>query len=157
MKKFIKATLITLAVVFIAAQFVRPDLTNPSIDPAQEFRAPAHVQSIIDRSCIDCHTSRTRYPWYSQISPVSWWLKDHIDEGRGELNLSLLGAASPKKAAHKMEEICEMVEKGEMPLPEYLWIHWDAKLSEADKQTLCQWSKAERARILQTGVVLSGS
>ena len=150
MKKLIKATLITLAVVFIAAQFVRPAFTNPPINPAHELRAPAHVQSILDRSCIDCHTSRTRYPWYSQITPVSWWLKDHIDEGRGELNLSEFGTYPPKKAAHKMEEVCEMVEKGEMPLREYLWGHWGAKLSEADKQALCAWAKEERQRILQT-------
>jgi len=157
MKKFIKATLITLAVVFVAAQFVRPAFSNPPINPAHELRAPAHVQSIIDRSCIDCHTSRTRYPWYSQISPVSWWLKDHIDEGRGELNLSEFGTYSPKKAAHKLEEVHEMIKKDEMPLREYVWGHPSAKLSDADKKSLIEWADAERARILDTGVVLSGS
>ena len=148
MKKLLQYISIALVLIFVAAQFVRPSFSNPPIDPAHELRAPAEVQSIIDRSCNDCHTNRTRYPWYSRISPVSWWLKDHIDEGRGELNFSEFGTYAPKKAAHKMEEICEMVEKGEMPLREYTWGHWGARLSEADKQTLCTWSKGERARIL---------
>ena len=148
MKKIINFVLIALALIFVAAQFVRPGFTNPASDPAHELRAPAQVQSILERSCIDCHSNRSRYPWYSQISPVSWWLKDHIDEARSELNLSEFGTYDAKKAAHKMEEVCEMVEKGEMPLREYVWGHPSAKLSEADKQALCQWSKEERARIL---------
>jgi hypothetical protein len=148
MKKVIKVILLALVVAFVAAQFVRPDFTNPPVDPRHELRAPANVQAILDRSCIDCHTNRTRYPWYSQITPVSWWLQDHINEGRGELNFSEFGTYEPKKAEHLMEEVCEMVEKGEMPLREYVWGHPSAKLSEADKQALCAWSKAERARIM---------
>ncbi len=148
MKKVIQVILLVLVVVFVAAQFVRPDFTNPPVDPRHELRAPAHVQSILDRSCIDCHSNRTRYPWYSQITPVSWWLQDHIKEGREEMNVSEFGTYSPKKAAHKMEEVCEMIEKGEMPLREYVWGHPSAKLSDTDRQTLCAWSKAERARIL---------
>ncbi|HEX6097983.1 MAG TPA: heme-binding domain-containing protein [Thermoanaerobaculia bacterium] len=148
MKTLFKYILSSLALIFVAAQFVRPSFSNPPVNPAHELRAPAQVQSILDRSCNDCHSNRTKYPWYSQITPVSWWLKDHIDEGRGELNLSEFGTYEPKKAAHKLEEVCEMVEKGEMPLREYVWGHPSAKLSEADRQTLCGWAKAERARIL---------
>ena len=148
MKKLLKYILIALVLIFAAAQFVRPSFSNPPVDPAHELRAPAQVQSIIDRSCIDCHTNRTRYPWYSRISPVSWWLKDHIDEGRGELNFSEFRTYEPKKAAHKLEEVHEMVKKGEMPLREYVWGHPSAKLSPADKQVLIEWADAERARIL---------
>ena len=150
MKKALRVILLVLVVVFVAAQFVRPAFTNPPIDPTHELRAPASVQAVLDRSCIDCHSNRTRYPWYSQISPVSWWLQDHIKEGRGELNVSEFGTYSPKKAAHKMEEVCEQVESGEMPLPSYLWMHPSAKLSAADKQTLCGWAKSEQRRILAT-------
>jgi hypothetical protein len=148
MKALFKYILISLVLIFVAAQFVRPPFSNPPVNPAHELRATAPVQSILDRSCNDCHSNRTKYPWYSQITPVSWWLKDHIDEGRGELNLSEFGTYEPKKAAHKLEEVCEMVEKGEMPLREYVWGHPSAKLSVADKQTLCEWAKEERARIL---------
>ena len=147
MKKLFKIVFFALVAVFLAAQFVRPHMTNPPIDPAVEYRAPAHIQPILDRSCMDCHSSRTRWPWYSQITPVSWWLKDHIDEGREELSFSEFGSYSPKKAAHKMEEVCEVVKKAEMPLREYLWGHPDAKLSEADKQALCEWAQGEERRI----------
>ena len=147
MKKLLKAAVIVLALIFLGAQFYRPDFQNPPVDPAQELRAPAHVQPILDRSCMDCHSNRTRYPWYSRITPVSWWLKDHIDHGRGELNFSEFGRYEPKEADHLMEEVCEMVEKGEMPLREYVWGHPGAKLSATDKQTLCAWAKEERARI----------
>jgi hypothetical protein len=151
MKTLFKYVLLALVLLFAAAQFIRPTFANPPVDPAQELRAPAHVQAILDRSCNDCHSHRTRYPWYSRITPVSWWLKDHIDHGRGELNFSEFARYEPKEADHLMEELCEMVEKGEMPLREYVWGHPGAKLSEADKQTLCAWSKEERRRIRGAG------
>lgn len=145
MKKAFKATLITLAVVFLAAQFVRPDLENPPVDPAQELRAPQNVQTILDRSCNDCHSNRTQYPWYSRISPVSWWLKDHIDEGRDELNFSVFTTYRARRKSRKFVEICDQMKERGMPLREYTWGHPSAKLSDADRHTLCEWSMRERA------------
>jgi hypothetical protein len=149
MKKLLKYVLLSLVLIFVAAQFVRPSFSNPPVNPAHELRPPANVQAIMDRSCMDCHSHRTRLPWYSRISPVSWWLADHIEHGREELNFSEFGTYSQKKAAHKLEEVHEMVKKGEMPLREYTWGHWDARLSPQDKQTLIEWADAERARILR--------
>lgn len=145
--KWIKRILLALAVLFLAAQFVRPDFTNPPIDPRVEYRAPAHIQPILERACNDCHSNRTRWPWYSQITPMSWWLKDHVEEGRHELSFSELGSYPPKKAAHKMEEVCDVVKKGEMPPENYLWMHREARLSDADKRALCEWSQLEERRI----------
>ena len=147
MKKVLKVVLLALAVVLFAAQFVRPDLTNPPIDPAHELRAPANVQSILDRSCNDCHSNRTRYPWYAQISPLSWWLKDHITEGRREVNFSEFATYSARRKGRKFKEICEQVKEGEMPLESYLPLHPSAKLSDADRQVLCQWTSAESAAL----------
>jgi hypothetical protein len=145
MKKAIKVILLVLAVAFLTAQFVRPELSNPPVDPMHELRAPANIQPILERSCNDCHSSRTRFPWYSRISPLSWWLKDHIDEGRRELNFSEFATYKPRRKAKKFEEICEQVKEGEMPLWEYLPVHPSAKLSDADRETLCTWAKSERA------------
>ena len=147
-KKWIQRILLALAVIFLLAQFVRPARSNPPVDETKALQAPPHVQSILDRSCADCHSHRTTWPWYSNITPVSWWLVDHVKEARHELSLSEFGTYEPKKAAHKMEEVCEMIEKGEMPLREYLWLHPSARLSEADKRTLCEWAKGEEHRIL---------
>jgi len=145
--KWLKRILLILAIVFVAAQFVRPDFANPPVDEAKVLRAPANVQAILDRSCADCHSNRTVYPWYSRITPVSWWLAKHIRNGRREVNFDEIGGYSAKKAAHKMQEICEQVEKGEMPLESYLPLHPAAKLSEADRKTLCDWAKGEQTRI----------
>ena len=157
MKKVLKVVLLALAVVLFAAQFVRPDLTNPPIDPAHELRAPANVQSILDRSCNDCHSNRTRYPWYAQISPLSWWLKDHITEGRREVNFSEFATYSARRKGRKFKEICEQVKEGEMPLESYLPLHPSAKLSDADRQVLCQWTSAESAALISAASRPPGS
>ena len=72
---------------------------------------------------------------------------DHIEEGREELDLSNWKKYSPTRSEHKLEELCEKVEKGEMPLKSYWLIHWEAKLSEQDKNLLCSWSDSEREAI----------
>jgi len=144
--KWTRRILLILAVLLLLAQFVRPDRTNPPVDAAKELQTPAHVQQILDRSCRDCHTSRTEWPWYSNVTPVNWYLADHIREGRHELSFSEFQSYSAKKQAKKMEELCEEVEEGEMPLREYTWLHPESKLSEADRQTLCTWAKGFRAK-----------
>ena len=146
--KWINRFFVLLGVAYLASQFLRPQYTNRPVDPAKELRAPANVQAILDRSCADCHSNKTKWPWYSNISPISWWLVDHVGHGRRDFSLSDFNTYTPERAAHKMEEVCEQVEGGHMPLPSYLWLHRDAKLSDAEKQTLCAWSKAEQQRIL---------
>ena len=74
-------------------------------------------------------------------------MKDHIDDGRRELNFSVWGTYTAKRKAKKFEEICEQVERGEMPIPSYLWIHRDAVLRDGDAQALCDWAKGEQSKI----------
>jgi heme-binding protein len=136
-----KWILLILAIVFVVIQAVRPNLANPPVDPQQAIQnVPPNVQSILRRSCYDCHSSETRWPWYSQVAPVSWLLKHDVDEGRQELSFSEFATYSPKKAARKMKAICDEVKGGDMPLWQYRPLHPDAKLSDADKQTLCAWA-----------------
>jgi len=148
-KKWIKRILLALAVLLVVAQVIRPRLTNPPVDPAKELRAPEPVASILARSCNDCHSSRTIWPWYSQVAPASWLLADDVKDGRKELNFSEWATFTPRRAAHKLEEVCEQVEKDEMPKWFYVPLHPTAKLSDADRKTLCDWAKAERARIIK--------
>ena len=154
MKKAIKIIVILLALAFIAIQFVRPDRANPPEDQAQTIEAsmnvPEDVRMILGRSCADCHSNRTVYPWYSNVSPFSWFLADHIRDGRRELNISEWNTYEKRKKIRKLDEICQQVEDGEMPLPSYLWIHWDAKLKPGEAQTLCNWANAERDRLEAT-------
>ncbi|MCA1623382.1 MAG: heme-binding domain-containing protein [Acidobacteria bacterium] len=151
MKKAVKIIAIVLAVAFFAIQFYRPDRTNPLIVEAETLEAstqvPENVQKILERSCNDCHSNKTVYPWYSNISPFSWMLVDHINEGRRELNFSAWGTYTNKRKRHKLDETCEQITDGLMPHNQYLWIHRDARLSEADKKILCDWAETEKAKL----------
>jgi len=147
-KTWIKRILLTLAVLLVVAQVIRPRFTNPPVDPARELRAPQPVMSIMQRSCNDCHSSRTVWPWYAQIAPVSWLLAKDVRDGRKELNVSEWNTFTPRRTARKLQEICEQVEQHEMPLKLYLPLHPDAQLSDDDRRTLCDWAKAERAKVI---------
>lgn len=151
MKKALKIFAIILVVAFIAVQFYRPDFTNPPVTEAETLEStttvPENVHAILKRSCYDCHSNGTAYPWYSKIQPSASFLKFHIDDGRRHLNFSVWNTYDLKKKRHKLEEICEQLEGKHMPLPSYLWIHWDAKLSDDQRKTVCDWATAERARL----------
>ncbi|MGB7200646.1 MAG: heme-binding domain-containing protein [Pyrinomonadaceae bacterium] len=151
MKKVFKMFLLLIVAAFIVIQFFRIDKTNPPIVAGSNIEAalavPADVSMILSRSCADCHSNNTIYPWYSNIQPAAWFLKDHIDHGRRELNLSEFNTYTAKKKKHKLEEICEMVGSAQMPLPSYLWIHRDSRLSDSERRALCDWSKAEAEKI----------
>lgn len=154
-KKILKIVLIVIAVGFIALQFVRPDFTNPPIVATDTLAAstqvPPDIQLVLSRSCNDCHSNETQYPWYSKVSPFNWFLAGHIDEGRHEMNFSEWNTYKPEKKIRKLEEICEQVTAGQMPLPSYLWIHWDAALSEGESKLLCDWTQTESVRIGPAG------
>lgn len=151
MKKVLKWVLIVLVVLFAAAQFYRPNLSAQPPDESKSMKAntqmPPEVASILERSCNDCHSSKTQWPWYAQVAPVSWYLKNHVDEGRRELSMSEWGTYPQKKAVRKLGAMCEQVEKGEMPLKSYLLLHPSAKLSDADRKTLCDWTGKEADRL----------
>ncbi|MFN0140670.1 MAG: heme-binding domain-containing protein [Pyrinomonadaceae bacterium] len=150
-KKIVKILAIIIVAAFVVIQFFRIDKTNPPVVEANRLEAalavPADVSMILGRSCADCHSNNTSYPWYSNIQPAAWFLEDHIDQGRRELNLSEFNTYTAKKKKRKLEEVCEMVESGAMPLPSYLWIHRDAALSESERKALCEWAKGEAEKI----------
>lgn len=154
MKKFLKIAVVVLFAVFIAIQFVRPDLTNPPIIQTETIESaveiPKDAAAIFERSCSDCHTNKTNYPWYGKVSPFNWFLARHIEEGRRELNFSVWNTYEKRRKKRKLDRICEQITDGEMPLPSYLWIHRAAKLSEKDVKVLCDWTESEKAKIAQT-------
>ncbi len=136
-----------LVVILIAIQFVPVDRSNP---PATaDFDGPTNVATVLRTSCYDCHSHETTWPWYSRIAPVSWLVAHDVEEARGHLNFSLWGSYDPKRQERLAEEIWEEVEEGEMPLPAYLLAHSDARLTDAAKATIRDWSMAAR----QTAVI----
>jgi hypothetical protein len=146
-----KVVLRTLAIVFLLMQFVRPDRTNPEIDPALDLHASAElnesVSSLLRTSCYDCHSNETVWPWYAHVAPSSWFVTKHVNEGRRHLNFSTWGAYPPSKADHKLEEIVEYVENGEMPLPSYLPLHAEAKLTDDDRLLIMDWARGLREQL----------
>ena len=150
MKKFLKWTAAVLALLFLGAQAVRPDRTNPPVDASRKLDAHTQltpeVAAILERSCKDCHSSETSWPWYSNISPASWFLKWHVDEGRRELSFSEWGTYPQRKRERKLHEICQQVEAGQMPLRSYLPLHPSARLSDEDKRLICEWTRREEER-----------
>ena len=146
MKRAIRYVVTALGVLAVGSQFVRPARTNPPTDPSATLstrvNVPAPVAAILDRSCRDCHSNGTRWPWYSQVAPVSWFVIDHVNHGRSHFNYSQWAKYPPDEVAKLLEGTCELAQKGDMPLPSYLWLHRDARLSSADIATLCAWTQA---------------
>jgi hypothetical protein len=136
-----------LIIVFVLIQFIRPARTNPPIDEAKQLRAPADVQAIFAHSCNDCHSSRTVWPWYAQIAPVSWWLASDVNGARKEFSFSEWEPYTQRKKLRRLDDICEQVNKKEMPPATYLIIHTKAKLSDAERTRICAWTEQERARL----------
>jgi hypothetical protein len=134
-----------IATIILLMQFFTIDKTQAEVDPAKDLIAITEpsddVISILKTSCYNCHSDETEYPWYSNIAPVSWWIKDHIEEAKGHLNFSIWGDYSLKKQDHKLDEVYEEVEEGEMPLPSYTWIHSEANLSSEQREELINWVK----------------
>ena len=151
MKRVLKITALILFLAFIGIQFVRPARLNVEVVPGQTLEAnaslPNEVREIFRRSCNDCHTNQTNWRWYSQIAPMSWGMVEHVNEGRRELNFSEWASYEKPRQRRKLEEICEQVEARQMPFDQYVWVHWDARLSDAEIKIVCQWTEAERARL----------
>jgi hypothetical protein len=146
-----RASLLVVGALAVLAQFWRPEYTNPATDPSQTLAAqlsvPGDVQTILDRSCRDCHSHDTRWPWYSHVAPTSWLLARDVATGRDELNFSEWGQYDPETAGEQLEAICSQVRERAMPLPPYRLLHSEARLTAQDVETLCRWTEAARAAL----------
>ncbi|HEV2863443.1 MAG TPA: heme-binding domain-containing protein [Pyrinomonadaceae bacterium] len=151
MKKALKLTAIVLALLFVGLQFVRPARTNPAAVAGQSLEEvsppPAEVARVLDRSCMDCHSNRTRWPWYSNVSPVSWFVADHVEEGRREMNFSRWGGYTERQREGRLRAVCGTVREGFMPLNSYTLVHRGAALTPDDAKALCDWAASEEARL----------
>ncbi len=138
----IKKILIGICVVIIAIQFIHPAKNvsgNKSNDISTKYPMPDSVSVIITKACADCHSNKTVYPWYANIQPIGLWLGHHVDEGKSEINFNEFASYRVGKQNHKLKEVIEQVQEGEMPLSSYTLIHKEAILTEAEKTTLINW------------------
>jgi mono/diheme cytochrome c family protein len=143
--KIVKKILVVLVIVFVIAQFFSPEKNEGDVSELNVFLAetnpPADVKKILETTCYDCHSNNTTYPWYNSITPVNYWLADHVKDGKKHLDFSKWSSYSLKKKEHKMDELYEEVEHGEMPLDSYTWTHADANLSEEQINAVVAWGK----------------
>jgi len=135
-----------LIAILVIMQFFRIDKENPPIDPKSDFinvlNPPIEVANIIKTSCYDCHSHESKYPWYTNVAPISWVMGNHINEGREHLNFSTWATYPEAKALHKLEEFYEEVEEGEMPLSSYTLIHKEAVLTNEQTKLMVDWVKS---------------
>lgn len=144
-RKIFKTALIIAAILLVIIQFFKIDKTNPKVDLAQDFiqntNPPTEIANLITTACYDCHSHTTKYPWYTNVQPLAWWIKGHVKNGNEHLNFSTWTTYEPKKKTHKIEEMIEVVEGKEMPMLSYMIAHNDAWVDAEQRKALVDWFK----------------
>ncbi|MBS4039225.1 MAG: heme-binding domain-containing protein [Flavobacteriales bacterium] len=141
--KWLKRIAILLVVILVGIQFIPTDVNQqeeiPKTDIRHVYDVPDNVMNILQISCYDCHSNNTNYPWYSHVQPMRFLMDRDIREGKEELNFSEFGSYSQRKQKNKLDRISKQVKADKMPLPSYLLLHSNAKLSADDKQEIINW------------------
>ena len=148
--KILKKLGLIVLVALIIAQFFGPEKNDGDITSVDAFfvdtNPPEDVKVILKSACMDCHSEHTKYPWYNTITPLNYWLDDHVNEGKEHFNMSKWNDYSDKKKDHKLDELAEEVAEKEMPLPSYTWTHADADLSQDQIDGILSWVKTARLK-----------
>src|ERR1700759_4877825 len=142
----LKKILLLLLIILLAIQFIRPQKNiHPGIQPADIsnlYAVPADVDTILVKACKDCHSNNTRYPWYNNLQPVAWFLANHVKDGTHSFNLNEFATYPIWRQYDKISEVKKQIDKGDMPLSSYTWIHKDAILTNEQKDSIINWSES---------------
>lgn len=149
--KLTKRIVIGVLIVLIGIQFIRPDRKVRKVDPNSGFVAltatPPEMAQMIKTACYDCHSYETKYPWYANVAPISWWIDGQVKEAREHLNFSDWGKYTYRERFDKATEAGEEVFEGHMPDPSYTRMHRTARLTEAQRQTLASYFEEIKSAI----------
>ena len=152
------ATLGTLTVAaFVGLQFWPNTVrSNPAVAKGraveERLRIPPDVSKLLNRSCGNCHSNRTEWPWYSRVAPFSWQVTKDVAEARSVMNFSDWQAGPGSNATLEMSWLtlmCSTVQARRMPPGRYLLLHPDARLNPGEVEAVCRWTRAESARLSQ--------
>jgi len=147
MTKLVKRLGGIVLVAGIALQFTNPSHQNPPIVPGHgvldSIAPPPAVAAMLKNSCYNCHSFETKWPWYSYVAPLSWYLARDVKAGRAQLNFSDWPQDDPRRARKRWRHIAEEVQDGEMPLPNYTRVHAEARLNEQQRAELVKWAQAQ--------------
>ncbi|QII69712.1 heme-binding domain-containing protein [Apibacter sp. B3706] len=133
--------------IFLSFQLIQIDKENPSVDKKIDYNrvtyASPEIQKILKKACYDCHSNEVNYPWYSSIAPISWFIKEHVNQGKEYVNFSEYGKYNRYQKEHINSSLYRVIENKTMPLNSYLWMHKDANLSEKDYILLLNWFRTQ--------------
>ncbi len=143
LKKHKKKILLGLVVALVLIQLKTIDKTNSPVVPENDFlvkyEAPKKVAELMETVCYDCHGNTTKYPWYSNIAPISWWIKGHIDHGKEKMNFSEWSSYNIAEQDSLIAKSSELIGKKWMPILAYKITHSEARLSEEQREMLMKW------------------
>jgi len=147
MKKW-KVILLLAAVIFIALQFTNPARTNPPVihDLAATNPPPPEITALLRAACYDCHSHETKWPLYARIAPSSWLVAYDVIEGREHFNFSDW-PLEPELVAKKLDRINEVLDYNEMPPKKYTLLHPEARLTEAQRKAIMDWTDAATKKL----------
>jgi hypothetical protein len=106
--------------------------TNPAVVAEPKWDSP-RTRELFMRTCGDCHSNETVWPWYSKVFPVSALVANDVYEGRGRFNVSEWGVRE-----NEAGDAAEIFQEGEMPPAQYPWMHPEARLTPTEKRELLQ-------------------
>ena len=136
--------IISILILLVLIQFIRPrrniSASGSPQDIAVIYPTPDSVSKLLKKSCYDCHSNNTEYPWYSNLQPVGWWLQMHVNDGKRHIDYSSFASYEPRRQAKALHETAETIKEDEMPLDNYLWIHKNAVLTENEKLLISEWA-----------------
>lgn len=140
--------ILSAVALLVLIQFIRPEKNlsdERSLDIGNKYTITPELSTLLQSACNDCHSNKTTYPWYAEVQPMGWWLNRHVTEGKDELNFSSFTKLPIAVQNHKLEEIKEMVEEKEMPLPSYTWLglHKEANLSADERELIINWASSQ--------------
>jgi hypothetical protein len=134
------ALVAALAALFLVAQLFPAERSNPPV--VWNVECPAEVRAILAQACFDCHSHETRWPWYSRIVPVSWWVVGHVEDARSDLNFSDWPAFDLPAQEDALRAIEKQIEQDRMPLRSYRLLHRGARLGPKEREILLRWARS---------------
>jgi hypothetical protein len=167
MKRFVK-TAVVAALVSAGASLIHPfgapGVPGDSRAILQGAQIDAGTLAIVERACQNCHSQQTAWPWYSHVAPASWLVARDVQQARLHMNLSRWPDYSAEERLQLLSEIGSAVRNRKMPVQRYVWLHAEARLTDAERQQIYRWTRAERSRLQMrpprstpTGRISSGS
>ena len=138
-----KKILIVIVIIILALQLYRPDIEVPSthVQGQDILSQYPDAPPTLKAACYDCHSYESKLPWYAYINPMGILVRNHIRDARKKLNFSLFQTYDLEKRQHKLEECVEEVEKGNMPIKNYSWMHPESRLTTDQRNELTAWFK----------------